>query len=222
MRSSLTLFIVVALMSTGFAKSDKKKTDTAAGDNVVHFSESTPNCKVAVQNGDRVDVVNNGQYEIAVTEKLDTFAERYQNIWVRVKNLDDKALEVTPEAVKLQLLKPKAKTLKAEDPEKLSKDIERAAYKRKADLVTPNCPVQQVTQCLPSASAASEAENVVHEADGQKIWISEHALTAKTLQKNEKSEGSVFFPREKKMQDYAVLVSVGDTTYEFPGSTSTK
>ncbi len=183
------------------------------------WSEGAPNATSEVKNDTKIEGLKTDNVHIfaSLSEIKDT---EYNRVWVQVANHGTSPIDFDPQAA--TLMNEKEKTLKAEDPEKAAKSVQKFGEAKSQELSSAHCENMVAVQCQPTNSQMQLSKQVAAFSGQQASWIRSNALAKKQLAPGDNVQGIIVFKKEKKAANYVLRVPVGGQVFEFPLSAQNK
>lgn len=169
------------------------------------------------QPGGETSVVGKDEFRVLTAGNV-TVRAALVDVWkdstaarLQLANMGSEDISVPPEAVTLEMVKPKPNTVAAVPADKLAKKIQ-TRYEQEAVMAEQ----QGMKYAMPTGAGEHDERNRLRQEGMIKsTYIQEAALPA-TIGANQQVAGQVYFPYQKKREEMVLRVRVGATTFEFP------
>ncbi|MFZ0806113.1 MAG: hypothetical protein WAN03_08015 [Candidatus Sulfotelmatobacter sp.] len=185
----------------------------------LRWAEGAPNATSEVKDNNKIEGLKTDDVHVFVS-LADLKDTEYNRVWVQIANHSKAPLNFDPQSA--VLINQKDKVVRAEDPEKAAKSVQKFGEAKSQELSSAHCNNIGAVQCQPTNTQMQMSKQVAAFTSQQAQWIKDNALTQKTLAPGEDVQGIIMFKKEKKAANYILRVPVAGQTFEFPLSAQNK
>jgi hypothetical protein len=215
-------------MGTASSVADHQPLSATAVNNVVRWQAGAPGCDQFFSKGHTVESATANGVTVQVSLEDSGWKLRAT---VAVSNKGEEVVELFPVLIKLDELQPNLKSLRAQDPAKLSHVVNHQVLLTQAHAQPSPSAVAYHKNATPAASAASYhlvtpdyfSEHSAQTSDSNHTAIVPSsaelrslALKHSKLASGQKTSGVLWFERDANARELSLRVPVGDLVYDFP------
>ena len=186
----------------------------------VRWTEGAPNATSEVKNDVKIEGLKTDDVHMFVS-LADLKDTEYNRVWIQVANHGKAPLDFDPQSAVL-VNADKNKTVRAEDPEKAAKAVQKFGEAKSQELSSAHCNNTLAVQCQPTNAQMQMSKQVAAFTAQQAQWVRDNKLVKKTLAPGEEEQGIIMFRKDKKAANYVLQVPAGAQTFEFPLSAANK